>query len=266
MTQDYNHKPFFFIQMSDPQFGMLTANADFAGESVLFAKAVAQANRLNPAFIVLTGDLINVPANELQTSAAWGVWGRLKPTIKTWFLPGNHDIGDAPTPETLLWYRRRIGKDWYSFNQETWHFIALNSCIIFNSSHAEQEMQNQWSWLQHDLQQSQARYAGRIMVFMHHSLFLQLPDEPDDQYFNIPLACRRQYLELFHRYHVAAVIAGHRHLNRQGTDGLLQMITTAPVGMPLGNDPSGFRIVRVYPDHFDHQYYGLDNVPEKIEL
>jgi hypothetical protein len=48
--------PFFFLQLSDPQFGMFTADKDFAQETANFEFAIATANRLKPAFVVVTGD------------------------------------------------------------------------------------------------------------------------------------------------------------------------------------------------------------------
>jgi len=50
-------EPFFFIQLSDPQFGMFTTNKEFA------QFAVATVNRLRPAFVVITGDLVNQPGD-----------------------------------------------------------------------------------------------------------------------------------------------------------------------------------------------------------
>ena len=47
-----------FIQMSDPQFGMYTKNANFEHETVNFEFAIANANRLRPAFVVITGETI----------------------------------------------------------------------------------------------------------------------------------------------------------------------------------------------------------------
>ena len=44
------------------------------------------------------------------------------------------------------------------------------------------------------------------------------------------------------------------------------MVTTGPVGYPLGDDPSGLRIVKVYRDRIEHAYYGLDTIPETIKL
>jgi hypothetical protein len=55
-------QPIFFVQMSDPQFGMYTDNQDFAQETVNFEFAIANIKGLRPAFVVVTGDLsTNLP-------------------------------------------------------------------------------------------------------------------------------------------------------------------------------------------------------------
>jgi hypothetical protein len=44
------------------------------------------------------------------------------------------------------------------------------------------------------------------------------------------------------------------------------MIISGPVGYPLGDDPSGLRIVKVYDDRIEHEYFGMDDLPNTIEL
>ena len=50
-------EPFFFVQLSDRQFGMFTDNADMVPEAANFEFVVATLNRLRPAFVVVTGDI-----------------------------------------------------------------------------------------------------------------------------------------------------------------------------------------------------------------
>ena len=87
-----------------------------------------------------------------------------------------------------------------------------------------------------------------------------------DQYFNIPRATRDRYLDLLARYGVQYVFAGHYHRNAYGTTGGLHMITTGPVGKPIGPDPSGMRVVIVRPAEIQSQYYGLGSLPNHVEL
>jgi len=68
-----------FIQMSDPQFGMFTKDASFEHETVNFEFAIATANRLKPAFVVITGDLINKGGDAAQAAEFQRISAKLDP-------------------------------------------------------------------------------------------------------------------------------------------------------------------------------------------
>jgi hypothetical protein len=103
-----------------------------------------------------------------------------------------------------------------------------------------------------------ARAAGReVILFGHHPLFVRDPEE-EDTYWNLPLPRRRVILDLVHRTGIRHAFAGHWHRNSIARDGAFEMVTSGPVGYPLGVDPSGFRIVRMRPHDITHEYVGLD--------
>src|ERR1043165_8495747 len=116
-----------FIQMSDPQFGMYTKDADFVHETANFEFAIATANRLKPAFVVITGDLINESGNAAQAAEYKRIAAKLDPQIKLYSVPGNHDVENEPTAESLARYRERFGPDYYSFRAGELTGIVLNS-------------------------------------------------------------------------------------------------------------------------------------------
>jgi serine/threonine-protein phosphatase CPPED1 len=64
---------------------------------------------------------------------------------------------------------------------------------------------------------------------------------------------------------VKYIFAGHYHRNEYGRDGEIEMITTAAVGMPLGRNQSGFRIVRLARDGMENRYYELGSVPHVVD-
>lgn len=258
-------KPFFFIQMADTQFGMFTNNQGFEKETALFEKAISEANQLKPAFVVICGDLINKPGDPEQRKELLRIAAKLDKYIPLHLVSGNHDVGGEPTPESLALYRKTIGKDLYSFEHNGTIGIVLNSTVIHHPDLALKAYDDQLAWLRKELTRARAKNPAHIFIFQHHSYFLEKPDEAD-QYFNIPLERRRVYLELFKEYGVRAVFSGHYHRNAYGTDESLEMITTGPVGRPLGTDPSGFRIVTVYPDHMEHVYYGMDAMPDSVKM
>ncbi len=256
-------QPFFFIQMADTQIGMLTDNQGFEQETELFEKAMAEANRLQPAFVIICGDLINKPGDPAQREEFLRICNLLNKEIPLYLVSGNHDVEPEPTAESLRLYRDTIGDDQYSFAQRGVLGIVLNSTVIHRPNRVPGEYQDQLSWLQKELLDAQDGHFRHIIVFLHHSFFLEQPNEPD-QYFNIPLERRLVYLELFRKYGVRTVMAGHYHRNSHGRDGDLEMITTGPVGKPLGEDPSGLRIVKVFADRIEHQYYGLNEIPRRV--
>jgi hypothetical protein len=43
------------------------------------------------------------------------------------------------------------------------------------------------------------------------------------------------------------------------------MITTGPVGMPLGSDPSGLQIITVNGADVRHEYYALDSITAAVK-
>ena len=55
-----------FFQMADTQFGFFNANKEFSRETVNMEKAIAESNRLKPAFVVICGDLVNKPGDLAQ--------------------------------------------------------------------------------------------------------------------------------------------------------------------------------------------------------
>ena len=257
--------PFFFIQMADPQFGFFTGNKGFDRETELFGAAIAHANRLKPAFVVVCGDLINQSGKEAQIKEYHRIVGQLDHNIPLYSVSGNHDLHNVPTAQTLADYRGAFGPDWYSVEHGGCRFIVLNSTLISRPDNLPGESQAQWDWLISQLEQAAAEESTHIILFQHHSWFISHPEETD-QFFNIPQVRRRVYLDLFRQHGVRAAFAGHYHRNAYARDGGLEMVTSGPVGRPLGPDPSGIRVVKIYEDRIEHQYYGMDSVPQAITL
>jgi len=251
--------------MADPQLGFFAYDKDFVRETELFEKAIAHANRLKPAFVVICGDLVNKPGDEEQIAEFLRICEKLNRNIPLYLVSGNHDIGNNPTAESIKFYRSTFGNDQYSFRHDRCYGIVINSTILCSQNNAAEELAKQFEWVQEELKKISIREPEHIFVFLHHPLFLENPEE-EDSYFNVPQKWRALYLQLFSRYNVTAIFAGHYHRNSCGQYGQLEMITTGPVGKPLGKDPSGFRIVVVSAEHIKHRYYDLDEIPETVKV
>ncbi len=281
---------FFFMHMSDPQFGMfadLSGMDDarieefrrerlivrpspkitgFANETALYGKAIAEANRLCPDFVVVSGDMLHRSRNPELLAELQRLTASLNKNIPIYWVAGNHDMLDKQaTPEALEAYHKRFGDDYYSFDHKGCRFIAINSEIAYDPSAVPEEWQSELAFLDSAMREARTRGNNRIIIFMHHLLFADTPDEKDSV-LNIPLARRRVLLDMFRQYRVTAVFTGHWHRNNYASYGGIKMVATAAVGYPFGDDPSGLRIVKVFDDRIEHNYYALDALPAKVEM
>ncbi len=258
--------PFFFVQMSDPQFGMFTKDKEFAQETVNFEMAIATVNRWKPAFVVITGDLVNKAGDPAQIAEFQRIAKRISPSIPLYNIPGNHDVENEPTPETIAAYVKRMGPDHYSFRSRSLGGIVLNSTLIHTPAKAKDLYERQLAWLRGELPNLRSSGARHIVVFQHHPWFLDTAAEAD-QYFNIPTERRSVHLGLFHDSGVRYLFSGHYHRNASGRDGEIEMTTSGPVGMPLGDlTQSGLRVVIVRDSGLSHRYYNLGELPNQIEI
>lgn len=257
--------PYFFLQLTDPQFGMFTDNAGFAQETANFEFAIATANRLRPAFVIVTGDLVNRPGDAAQIAEYHRIAARLDRSIPIYNVAGNHDVGNVPTPETIAAYERAFGPDHYVFTTPALTGIVLDSSLIHSPAGAADLAEAQLGWLRAELPKAARDRSKPVVVFQHHSWFVADAAEPD-QYFNIPRERRTVYLALFREFGVKSLFAGHYHRNAAARDGDLEMITSAPVGKPLGGAKSGIRVVTVGADGaIRSQFYEFGDLPARIE-
>ncbi|HNQ73384.1 MAG TPA: metallophosphoesterase [Verrucomicrobiota bacterium] len=258
-------EPFFFVQLSDPQLGMFTDNRDFTQETANLEFAVATINRLRPAFVVVTGDLVNQPGHAAQIHEYQRIIHQIAPDIPVHSLPGNHDVGNHPTAASVAAYTNHFGPDHYTFRHDSFVGIGLNSTLIHSPQHAPALAAAQEQWLASELQQARAAGARHIVIFAHHPWFLKSADEPDE-YFNIPAEHRRRHLQWFREAGVTHLFSGHYHRNAVGRDGDLEAVTTGPVGMPLAGGKSGLRIVVVRDEGLAHRYYDFGELPKTVDL
>ena len=251
--------PWFFIQLTDPQFGMFDNNAGFEKETVLYEKAVTKINKLNPDFVVITGDFVNDKNSAAQIAEFKRITAIINQSIPVYYSPGNHDIGQIPDKESLKKYKKNYGSDRFSFKHNESTFIGFNTGLI--KAKLEKPEQKQFNWLKKKLRQSQN--SQHIILFTHYPFFNKTLDEPTS-YSNIDKEFREKYLRLFSKNRVSAVFSGHFHNNSLSSYGNLQLVTTSALGKPLGEASSGFRIVKVYRDKIEHEYYGLENLPDSV--
>lgn len=232
----------------------------FEWDADRYAAAISVANGLRPAFVVVGGDMIEDASNTAQVEELMRITARLDEEIPMRWLPGNHDIALdtlAPTPHDIDKYREIFGPDYYTFDVGPARFIALNTVVIDHPEHVQGELAEQMEFLEHELSRAVSDEVSHVILMGHHPLFTSHADE-DDTYWNLPRERRVALLELIHRHGVKIAFAGHWHRNSLAFDGDFEMVTSGSVGYPLGDDPSGYRIVDVSATRITHRYEALD--------
>lgn len=252
--------PFFFLQLSDPQFGFMDNNKSISAETEAMNKAVAAINQLKPPFVVITGDFVNNSKSKEQIAAYKSMIAQIDSSVKVYMIPGNHDIGKV-SRASIDNYKKNYGETHFSFRYGDCAFIGIDSNIIKEEDKEREEVQ--FKWLEQELQKTKdARFK---FVFTHCSVFLKRMDEPVN-YSNFSLPMREKYVRLFQKYGVNAIFAGHLHNNAYGKVGNMEMITIGPVGKVLGTGYQGMNLVKVYPDRFISEFIALNQFPKEVVM
>src|SRR5512137_3103128 len=147
--------PFTFIRMSDPQLGDRAdgSGGDVAYEAGILERAVARIDRMRPApaFVAVCGDLVETPGNPAQIAAYKRIMGAVDRRIPVYQVPGNHDIRDNLSEESIAAYRNAFGPDRFAFDLHGWRFIGLDSLLIKNPKKRSEELDAQTEWLKKTL-------------------------------------------------------------------------------------------------------------------
>ena len=240
-------KPFFFVQITDPQLGFKEKNGMTEGVRLL-TETVEAINRIHPAFVIVTGDMTNNRFNEEQWAAYKELIGRIDKDIPVWHVAGNHDL--KPKEEgDLQHYLDRYGYDRFCFRYQGCTFIGMNTCFL--KDHCFEEEREHCTWLLQELAANQR--ARFLFVFTHCPVIKEDVDEKED-YFNFQEPYRHFYLEQFSKYRVDAVFSGHLHRSRYCEYDGVQYYTTSASGLTLGDGISGLNIVTVYKDRFTAEF------------
>ncbi|KAM7538352.1 hypothetical protein Aperf_G00000059803 [Anoplocephala perfoliata] len=252
---------FTFVQLCDPQLALLERYGEkrdppykWDRELVLVNRAIAAVNNLlnKPKFVVVCGDLVDAepgrPQRKEQISDLKSALMKISEGVPIFTLPGNHDLGDSPSPADIDDYKSHWGDDYYTFWCGKVKNIVVNSQLYFDATNCKAEFDAQESWLNAELSAAENKKAEKIIIFQHIPLFKEFPDETDD-YFNIPKGNREDLLNRYFKAGVRHVFSGHLHCNsggfwhpQGGCSTPLEVISTSAVGLQLGEDRSGLRI------------------------
>lgn len=240
-------EPFYFIHYSDPQIGR---NASALPN---VQTAVAQIDAMDPParFILVAGDMGNNPGNQSMVLNQWQICDSLFDLLPMpkYYAPGNNDVGYEDegcwTPAMLQFYRNFWGPDYYSFDEDSCHFIALNSTLLdtYSGHPCYPYSLEQDSFLRNDLQSLSPGEYKHLFFFFHFPLYQSSPYDPNGHSV-VDRPRRDTLLSNIQRYDVASVFTGHWHVNYINFywPALLQ----TGIATCVGSSSAGYRAVKVF--------------------
>jgi len=219
------------VQICDPQLGM----TDYRVNVASFEQAVKQANLISPGFVVVCGDLVN-STNAVSIADFDRIKGAF--TVPCYCVPGNHDVGNKPTLDSLARYRQAIGPDYCSVAYQGYRFILINTSLL--KQDLDRETDKHLAWIKMELEDAAGK-GETVYVCGHIPLFIKHPDEAEG-YGNLPVQRRRELLSLFERYNVHAVLTGHAHGLITNRYAGIEFLSGEATSTNLDKRPVGFRL------------------------
>jgi 3',5'-cyclic AMP phosphodiesterase CpdA len=226
--------PFTFVQLCDPQLGF----GGYEHDVKTFRQAVRQINALEPDFVLICGDLVDVP-DDRSIDDINAIVAEL--VVPCYAAAGNHDIGKNPTRASLDLYRRKLGPDRIAFEHKGCRFVIANSMLWKARVAGESEAHDAWF---KDALRSASEKRQPIFVVAHHPPYVATPDEKED-YHNWPPEKRRELLALFVDRGVVAVLSGHLHKQVVGEYQGIQRVSGGSTSKNFDKRPLGFRLWHV---------------------
>lgn len=245
--QTQREKPFEFVQLCDTQLGM----GGYEHDVKAFEQAVVQINELNPDFVLICGDLVH-HASDTSYRDFKRILSGLK--MMRYPLPGNHDVENVPTKESLAYFRKVIGKDYTSFEHKGYAFVLTNTQLWKEEVAGESQKHQKWF---ESIIKSKGAQNMPIVVAGHYPIFLKSPYE-EEEYFNLPLDVRSEILDLMKTHNVKAYLSGHKHELLVNEFEEIQFVSGESTSKNFDNRPLGFRVWKVTLDSMSHDFIPLD--------
>lgn len=226
---------------------------------------LAAINRERPEFVIAGGDLV-FDVLAVPRERAKLLFDLYQDTVKRLEAPlhntlGNHDVfglyehsGVLPSQADYgkKMYEDRIGRRYYSFDVQGWHFVVLDSVGLTRDRLYVGEIdEEQIDWLRGDL--AAAGKTTPVVVVTHIPLSTGVLQwmMPKHDHRRIVVNNAAEVLELLHQYNVKAVLQGHTHICETLQYRGCQYITSGSVcgeswkGPKWGVHPEGFGVLRV---------------------
>jgi len=242
-TEGKRTENFEFIWMGDPQIG-------FDNEEQEKINTIRTVRFINERFkkqvikfVVVCGDHtnnfeniwdkketleVNREKRKLQLKSYKSIWRKLDPNIPLVCVCGNHDVGNAPTKDTIGLYTEEFGDDYFAFWAGGVKFLVVNSQLVQQPEKSGTLALEQDIWFEKELMKDKCKQ----IVFAHIPPFCWHVDENDTN-FNWPKVRRRKWLDKMVEAGVRNMYCAHYHRRAEGTYKDLKVMITGAVGTSI---------------------------------
>ena len=229
------------IEFVKLDFLNLKPTTSFDFEISNFNRLRTELNDENFLFLTILGDLINDADDQNQLIEFQKIINDFNVDNKIYLVPGNHDVcipakEDKISEYSLNLYRERFGPDYYKVEHDNLKLIFLNSSIFRNHKNFLKDYNNQLNLLKDAVH----GYDEDLFIFMHHPLYAEDVNE-DKSTWNIDKETRLEIIDILSNHNKSVnIFSGHMHQNKINNYKNIKNIVVSSIGVPLGNDPSGY--------------------------
>ena len=221
VTPAPERSPHTIIHLSDTE---ISASATGLDHWIPFVKEKAAEQQAD--FILHTGDICRKPGlikhREVFNHQTLGV--PVRHTL------GNHDFVKEPYGEYT--FESLYGPVWYSFDFSGIHYIVAS--IDHGEAPSGYERDDQWTWLENDLNQKDP--AKPLFIMCHGDAH-----QPEEFHINTP-----ERMALLKEQNFKALIFGHLHVHSfKIKDGVQYICTANPAFGGIDASPSALRLLQV---------------------
>jgi len=240
-----------------------------------YMKAIKAVNELDPDFVITGGDQI-MDALGVEYERAEMLYDLYIETTSEFNMPvyntlGNHDVfglsvesGIDPSHSEYYknLFQKRIGKSYYSFDHDGWHFMVLDSIDkTVDRTYFGKIDEEQMAWIADDL-----KNIGKDtpIVLATHIPFISVirqirAGSTEANPAGWIIVNSKEVLELFQGYNLKLVLQGHLHSLEEINVGGITFITGGAVSANWWEGPyhgleEGFVLIKVREDEFEWEY------------
>ncbi len=244
-----------------------------------FARAIQMVNELNPDFVITGGDLIYDALGKSypRADSLYTIYDSLQRlfNMPVYNTIGNHEVFglyeksgvEVTHPEFgKKMFENRIGKRYYSFDRNNWHFMILDDIgFTDDRKYFAQVDSLQMEWIEHDLAKlapnTNIIVSAHIpfeTVFINHYFKNQGLSDSGIVVTNGP-----EVLQLFEGKNLKLVLQGHTHVLEDVFIDGIHFVTGGAVSAHWWRGPNfkteeGFLLVKVYKDTFAYEYIDIN--------